>query len=97
MNTEETIKLLQDNIRNLNERCNGYYETIEQQALQLKALQDAITALEPQHRRFGTDHQFNYHGKGLQCTHCDRVDGHWDDCPVTKIREVLIEQEVSDE
>tara|TARA_R110000787_G_scaffold160865_1_gene274369 strand:+ start:297 stop:560 length:264 start_codon:yes stop_codon:yes gene_type:complete len=64
---------------------------------QLKALQDAVNALRPHHRRFGTDHQFNFHGKGLQCTHCDRVDGHWDSCPVTKLREVIKEQGVSDE
>ena len=64
---------------------------------QLKALQDAITALEPQHRRFCTDHQFNFHGKGLQCTHCDWIDAHAVGCPVVELREVLIEQGVDDE
>ena len=76
---------------------NQYNEYITIMTAHLKALQDAVVALEPHHRRFGTDHQFNFHGKGLQCTHCDRVDGHWDSCPVTKLREVLITQGVSDE
>jgi len=76
---------------------NQYNEYITIMAAHLKSLQDAVVALEPHHRRFGTDQQFNFHGKGLQCTHCDRVDGHWDSCPVTKLREVLIEQGVDDE
>jgi len=63
----------------------------------LKVLQDAIMALEPLHRRFGTDHQYNYYGKGLQCTHCDWIDDHDPKCPLTKLREVLKEQGVDDE
>ena len=59
---------------------------------QLKALQDAITALEPHHRLFGTDHQLNFAGTGLQCVECEAMDGHEDSCPVTKLREVLKEQ-----
>jgi hypothetical protein len=89
-------KSIDDN-RRLDARCNVYYETIEQQALQLKALQDAVMALGPHHRRFGTDHQFNFHSKGLQCVECDAMDGHAEDCPVVKLREVLIGQGVSDE
>ena len=71
-------------------------EELEKQSLQLKALQDAVMALGPQHRRFGTDHQFNFHSKGLQCVECDAMDGHAEDCPVVKLREVLIGQGVSD-
>jgi len=50
MNTEEEkrmatavrkLKKSIDDNRRLDARCNVYYETIEQQALQLKALQDA--------------------------------------------------------
>tara|TARA_R110000803_G_scaffold35848_1_gene77274 strand:+ start:3074 stop:3316 length:243 start_codon:yes stop_codon:yes gene_type:complete len=72
-------------------------EELEKQSLQLKALQDAVMVLEPHHRRFGTDHQFNFHGKGLQCIYCDSIDSHAVDCPIVKLREVIIEQGVSDE
>jgi len=50
---------------------------------QLKQLQDAVMALEPFAGAFADDENW-------QCSYCDGVnEGHYIDCPVTKLREVL--------
>ena len=77
-------------------RCNQYYETIEQQALQLKALQDAVMALEPFDKYFFAVTDPVY--QSIECYGCIGSRGnHREDCPVTKLREVLKEQGVNDE
>ena len=56
------------------------------EAKQLKQLQDAVMALEPFAGAFADDENW-------QCSYCDGVnEGHYIDCPVTELREVLKEQ-----
>lgn len=60
---------------------------------QLKQLQDAIMALDVEDAWFEHDPAYDEY----MCVHCCSREVHDSSCPVTKLRQVLKEQGVSDE
>ena len=64
---------------------------------QLKALQDAVMAIEPFYEDFGLNNCMSYGETCISCCTTNYNSDHEPNCPVTKLREVLKAQGVSDE
>lgn len=102
-NPQMAMKILEDNLEDALEELEEYKDVaktlddmLARKFKQLKALQDAVMALEPFEFGFCTNLKFIEHlNETLYvCEYCDWHDGHTQDCPINKLRKALKAQGV---